>query len=131
MKFLFLTHQKTKFLNQKPQITLSSANRQQAGGQFPVEKVEFEFTTEIIHRIKTAASAVPEGYREKPETKRYNTNTGKTSINCISVFTGHFEGANSRYIQELLGHKSSKTTEIYTHGCTKSIQNITSPFDNL
>ena len=36
-----------------------------------------------------------------------------------------------RYIQELLGHQSSKTTEIYTHVSTKSIQQIKSPFDDL
>ena len=35
------------------------------------------------------------------------------------------------YIQELLGHSSSKTTEIYTHVSTKSIQQIKSPFDDL
>ncbi|MFA7360455.1 MAG: tyrosine-type recombinase/integrase [Candidatus Kapaibacterium sp.] len=33
-----------------------------------------------------------------------------------------------KYIQELLVHKSSKTTEIYTHVSTKSIKNINSPF---
>ena len=40
-------------------------------------------------------------------------------------------GTDIRYIQELLGHSSSKTTEIYTHVCTKNLQRIRSPFDDL
>lgn len=40
-------------------------------------------------------------------------------------------GTDLRYIQEILGHKSSKTTEIYTHVSTKSLQNVKSPFDDL
>ena len=41
------------------------------------------------------------------------------------------DGVDLRYIQVLLGHKSSKTTEIYTHVCRTDIRNIHSPLDKL
>ena len=40
-------------------------------------------------------------------------------------------GTDLRYIQELLGHKSSKTTEIYTHVGNHSIRSIKSPLETL
>jgi site-specific recombinase XerD len=40
-------------------------------------------------------------------------------------------GTDLRYIQELLGHQSSKTTEIYTHVTEKSIMNLKSPLDTI
>jgi integrase/recombinase XerD len=40
-------------------------------------------------------------------------------------------GTDLRYIQELLGHKSSRTTEMYTHVSNRDIRNILSPLDEL
>lgn len=48
-------------------------------------------------------------------------------------FASHLleKGVDIRFVQELLGHKSIKTTEIYTHVIMKNIENIKSPLDNL
>ena len=41
------------------------------------------------------------------------------------------KGVDLRYIQELFGHSSSKTTEIYTHITHKGWNKIKSPLDSL
>ncbi len=40
-------------------------------------------------------------------------------------------GTDIRYIQEILGHNSPKTTMIYTHVSERNLQNIKNPFDTI
>ena len=60
--------------------------------------------------------------------------TKPVTLHCLqhSYATHLLEaGTDLGYIQELLGHKSSKTTKIYRHVSQKSLQKIKSPFDYL
>lgn len=41
------------------------------------------------------------------------------------------DGKDIRYVQELLGHRSIKTTERYTHIISDALLTVTSPFDRL
>jgi integrase/recombinase XerD len=56
----------------------------------------------------------------------------KVSIHSLRhAFATHLleDGVDLRYIQVLLGHKSVRTTEIYTHVTRMDIRNIRSPLD--
>jgi integrase/recombinase XerD len=43
----------------------------------------------------------------------------------------HESGLDIRYIQELLGHKSTRTTEIYTHVSRRNLVSVRSPIEDL
>lgn len=43
----------------------------------------------------------------------------------------HEKGLDIRYIQELLGHKSTRTTEIYTHVSRRDLFQIKSPIEDM
>ncbi|MBG0859009.1 MAG: tyrosine-type recombinase/integrase [Bacteroidales bacterium] len=43
----------------------------------------------------------------------------------------HENGLDIRYIQELLGHKSTRTTEIYTHVSRRNLAAVRSPIEDL
>ncbi|MDP4145720.1 MAG: tyrosine-type recombinase/integrase [Bacillota bacterium] len=60
--------------------------------------------------------------------------TKKVTVHSLRhSFATHLleSGTDIRYIQELLGHESPKTTQIYTHITQKNISNIQSPLDKL
>ena len=58
---------------------------------------------------------------------------GVTTHSLRHSFSSHLleSGVDLRYIQEILGHKSSKTTEIYTHVSTGKLSAIKSLLNNL
>jgi site-specific recombinase XerD len=93
----------------KPKVWLFEG---QTGGQY---------TTESIRNVFNACRA------------RAGIKTKATPHTLRHSFATHLleQGTDLRYIQSLLGHRSSKTTEIYTHITTHALEKITSPLDNL
>ncbi|BEP27821.1 tyrosine-type recombinase/integrase [Helicovermis profundi] len=65
--------------------------------------------------------------------KKSKINKPATFHSLRHSFATHLleSGVDIRYIQEFLGHSSTKTTEIYTHVSRKSLMGIVNPLDRL
>ncbi|MDP2175683.1 MAG: site-specific integrase [Bacteroidota bacterium] len=84
----------------------------QQGGQYSEKSLQ-----EVFHKAKNLAGI-------------------KKSVSLHSLrhsYATHLleSGVNLRFIQEILGHKSPKTTQIYTHVSSENMKHILSPIEKL
>lgn len=88
---------------------------------FPGPKPDRHLTTRSVQRIvkRLAEAAGVE--------KDVTTHTLRHSF-ATHLLEG---GTNLRVIQELLGHQSARTTQIYTHVARSTLEAVRSPLDNL
>jgi len=96
--------------------------------QYKPEKWLFEGARDGRYLSARTVQAIFEHARGKAGIKK------KESVHSLRhSFATHLleSGVDLRYIQELLRHKSSKTTEIYTHVSNKFLGKIISPLDTI
>ncbi|MCE5345079.1 MAG: site-specific integrase [Bacteroidales bacterium] len=84
----------------------------QAGGKYSVESV---------YRV----------FKEALRKSGIKKDVGVHSLRHSYATHLHESGLDIRYIQELLGHKSTRTTEIYTHVSRRNLIAIRSPIEDL
>ena len=88
---------------------------------FPSQDREKHLTTRSVEKIFSDAC------------KKAGVKKNATAHSLRHSFATHLleSGVDLSHIQELLGHKSSKTTEIYTHVSNKELSKIKNPLDSL
>lgn len=102
-------------------------NIRASGGEYKPREWIFEGETGKQYSAKSIQVILKNAVTKAGIKKKVSVHTLRHS------FATHLleAGTDLRYIQSLLGHSSSKTTEIYTHITTKGFDQIKSPLDTL
>ncbi|HUP51734.1 MAG TPA: site-specific tyrosine recombinase/integron integrase [Longimicrobiales bacterium] len=95
---------------------------------FPTESWLFPSTTPDRHlATRSVQRVVKRAAQAAGIAKEVTTHTLRHSF-ATHLLEG---GTNLRVIQELLGHQSARTTQIYTHVSKSALESVRSPLDNL
>jgi site-specific recombinase XerD len=118
-RYTLLSHKNLKLLRQY--IKVYKPNYYLFEGQGSTKENPIPYASRSIQ------ATLKESARKAGITKNISVHTLRHS------FATHLleHGTDLRYIQNLLGHESSKTTEIYTHVTTKGFDQIRSPLDQM
>ena len=87
----------------------------------------FEGTLGVQYSPRSFQNLVKDAAKKAGIKKRVTEHTFR------HIFATHLlkAGTDLRFIPHLLGHESSKTTEIYTHIATKGFDQVKNPLDQL
>lgn len=78
-----------------------------------------------------SAESVYRVFKQALQKAGINKDVGVHSLRHSYATHLHESGLDIRYIQELLGHKSTRTTEVYTHVSRRNLAAVRSPIEDL
>jgi site-specific recombinase XerD len=113
----------------KDRYTVLSTNANELAKRYQMKYSTRDFVFEGPNGSKYSARSV--GKIVSRAARRAGISKGVTPHTLRHSFATHLleQGVNLRYIQELLGRESSRTTERYTHMTSKGLSGIRSPLD--